>query len=96
MYPLYHSSAINALFIRVFRVLSSPYLAISNISPKLHKGKWVYYVKNKDLKTMMENEVVAKQEVDKLRNLVVIANDREEVVTAYYATKQKQKKVLRL
>lgn len=71
-------------------------LAIANVTPKQHKGDYLYYVRKEDVQRMVTKGVVPIQMVDKLRNLVVVYDpNQKEVVTTYFATQQKQKRILK-
>lgn len=72
-------------------------IVLQNVEPRFHKGNIIYFVKNKDLDNLKIQDDVNKQELDKLNKLVIIVNNEKgSIITAYYASYTKQKKILKL
>lgn len=71
-------------------------IVVDNGIAKWHKGRKLYFMRDKDIQRCLNAGYIKKQEADKLHNLtIVIELENMAVVSAYKARGKKQKQILR-
>lgn len=59
-----------------------------------HKNDIIYYMSNKNIRIALEIGAVEKQEADKLKNIFVVLDKSNQVVTTYRPNKKKLKRII--
>ena len=64
-------------------------LVLNHIKPRRSGDNYIFAVRKKDITRLLDDEIITKQEADKLQFLIMVTDySRTKLITAYYANEK--------
>jgi len=71
-------------------------IVLNHIKPRRSGDNYIFAVRKKDIIRLLDNEIITKQEADKLQFLVMVTDySRTKLITAYYANQKNFRKKIK-